>query len=477
MAKHFLLSCSKLLFLTISICTCFAQASNLPDSKSLMVSIGTPIEIAETVQNSLEAIKDSGKVIFVVYRKEDLLFIKKYVAGNFPTLKDKVLIFQEQNPSYPYIRDLGSGWEKLNDGKYRLINNSGANASDQTSRIVNLVAYCTNRKIEFATRKIPWERKPIGDFTPDGGNFVSDGAGTCLVVDNDSTKNINLRLNCKKIIVTPPFTAESNFRHPNHHNDVYAAFLAPGIALVSDVASECRDLVSQKVKRQYDAIADSLKKADIKVVRHPLALSCPQESLRRKNPDVTLRSYTNLLVLQDAYLVPKYLPANGFETANNPNDKTILDSDNGKFVEKMQKLINDGVIPKKKIIQMPITQTQVEGGSGFRCLSWEIPDDLSSCNQHNFDLAMIRTTKELQEISNCMNSPNAELCKLARAMYDIVQTTIKAPEAKSGPVIEYEGYQDEFDSLQGLIKANKGLLEDLISELNQLADKLKNVCH
>lgn len=438
------------------------------NSASLMISIDnkdiqTNFQIVKnTLKATQSTTQNTGKVVFVTYNSETTEQIKEYIEKNLSQYSNSYLIFQEGNKNYRWLRDLAMGWEKTSDGIYRIINNPRPEfKADYVAKIADLLAYCTNKEIGFSIIN------KINDYkTVDGGDFISDGAGTCVVRNVESAQTTAADLGCTKIIKHPEVKKNERFPHDNHHIDIFTTFLAPNLALVSEVPESCKDTLSKAVKNRYETYAKILINQNVKVVRFPLALGCPK--IEGSRGRVAIRSYTNLTQIKGAYLVPEFKA-----TKEDKFGQSQLDQDNQKFVDFLTDLIEKKLIPSKAIISLPIENDKVLTGGAVRCLSWEIPNSLKSCTQDNFDEAYAETAIEIKLMAlNLSQSSNSKYCEPGRDLYRSAVYSINEHKGRFS-----QSYTDQLMTSKGVIMGNSNFHNIIKESLVSLRQELLQKCN
>jgi agmatine/peptidylarginine deiminase len=137
------------------------------------------------------------------------------------------------------------------------------------------------------------------DLKLDGGNLLSDGAGRCvttgpvldpaLAADSASEfrERAHMLFGCRELVVLPRLFGEET-----GHIDMYVALPGQGRALVGSYAT----WQDEDNAALLDDAAAQLVAAGFDVTRVPMGY----------NADGVYRSYTNLVALNDAVLVPVY---------------------------------------------------------------------------------------------------------------------------------------------------------------------------
>lgn len=132
----------------------------------------------------------------------------------------------------------------------------------------------------------------------EGGNLLSNGAGTCLTTEqlletNRAFTEAQMRemfrasFGCRRLIILPKLDREGT-----GHIDMYAALVSSHKVLVGRYESD-EDQINA---RRLDRAANTLKRAGFEVVRIPMGA----------NEDGVFRTYTNITAVNDVVLVPVY---------------------------------------------------------------------------------------------------------------------------------------------------------------------------
>jgi agmatine deiminase len=139
----------------------------------------------------------------------------------------------------------------------------------------------------------------------EGGNLLSNGAGTCLTTDQLLEQNrgvverklrqmFRTRLGCRRLLILPRLAREGT-----GHIDMFASFVSAKKVLVGRFELE-EDPENSQI---LDRAATTLERAGFEVVRIPMAA----------NDDGVFRTYTNLALINDVILVPVYANAREHE--------------------------------------------------------------------------------------------------------------------------------------------------------------------
>ncbi|RZA09898.1 MAG: hypothetical protein EOP11_00040 [Proteobacteria bacterium] len=474
-------------------------AQALPNSPSLVLAIqaGTPLNVQiERMRVALTAVGNEGRLVLVVpkeTRAQEMFAAARAMGAG---LDEHLTVISNDEPGpdndNQWIRDRSSGWEETTPGKFRMI---GDDAGD-VAGLNNFLSLCTDEQIGFADNRV---RNVYGQ----GGNIISDGAGNCMAEPGPTAKKFAKAIACTNYIEKPDAELPG---HPNSHTDIAAAFLAPGVAVVSALPAGCEGPEAKVQAEFFDAHARALEKGKIKVYRMPLAGPCPvKEAMvlgfpagprtpRELNRNdiyklgapgeaaVTFRSYSNLVQLKNAYILPAFLPPVGIVKSANcvskkncrlipasPALKAEYEESNQRARNFLKKLIDDKIIPAKQILSLPVTHEDAVNGGATRCMTLEVPSDLKACSQENFARSSQRALSRFEAMGGCLAQveDKGAGCGLARHFADVLgNLAFAAPKTRVKNLGKETGFglkpeekarlKPAYVKLQGEIKASCG---------------------
>ena len=74
------------------------------------------------------------------------------------------------------------------------------------------------------------------------------------------------------------------------------------------------------------------------------------------------------------------------------------------MVLKLKRLMRDRTIPKKRIVQIPVSAKEIQNGGAIRCQTFGIPSNISHCSQNNVNnnlkILKQKTSQYLSDIEN-----------------------------------------------------------------------------
>ena len=353
--------------------------------------------------------------------------------------------------SYPWIRDSLFGWMSPADGKFQL----GAAAKGNQSGVFSAPAIATLlNSCEDSSLVLP-ELRPVAlqesmiENNDDGVCVVNSLVPDRIHAAGDDT--LLSQLGCKKIIPAMNWQDWRNQGHTNGHIDLSVAFVSSKIAVIPALAKDCKT----EFKTGWTELRDSLHAAGIETIEIPIALGCivhapddiiippsrggpsggALESDFELNPrnaptHALIGSYSNMVVLKDALLIPEFLPPNAYaamtDSATCPqgwrNGLGCPVSASQELTEKyrasnlqavsiLEAAMAKGKIPRRKIISFPISYANAIGGGAVHCMTFQIPGSLNQCTQTHLD-ALLReaSVKAIASSSALTTLPNDKLC-------------------------------------------------------------------
>lgn len=132
--------------------------------------------------------------------------------------------------------------------------------------------------------------------------------------------------------------------------------------------------------------------------------------------------------------------------------------------------MNKGLIPKKKIVPMPITHEEALSGGAARCMTLPVPSALESCTQTQVDRKLRELISKTGQMTSCLeSSPDATICIAARDLSIIVDVLARTPEVTLEYSMDAQGGE-------GKIEFDKGLVNKLVDEANKLAAAIAKFC-
>lgn len=483
----------------------YSQTNSL-DHKSLYLSITAKDQyrvsdvFKERVKAGLAAVDKTGKLIVEIDDSLNSELVFSLMLELSDEEKKKLLVISNNSSDTPWIRDSSPGWTFNSEtGKYSFLvpPTKLKNFADNNASVMNSLLYLCEES-QIGPPKIMSE----AGYVPQGGDIVSNGNGLCVVGERtisncdpgSSNEEAHLEtltkdLGCKNIIRFPCDLAQMG--HPNGHADLAVSFLSKDQAIVPSVDLNCTNEISNKMRDVFNQLAIKLTASKINVNRIPLALGCiNKENSRLKNmtnynesdfisteADLkpTMRSFSNVVVMEDSIIVPKYLPPvslitnQGKPYKDGEPSKDLLkkyDAANSKVILLIEKLQSEGKLAKKKIIQMPITHDNAVNGGAARCLTQTIPVSLSSCTTEKVEQKLLDQVREIEKIQlQCpIESKTSKLCEFAQNIFEVnyhyQQTAVKRLK-----LVNNEGKKTEIQrsSFEGLTDALYKLKNDLKS--------------
>lgn len=382
--------------------------------------------------SALEAVGSDGRLIIdlaigsseIVNKTQ----IEKFIDNLKPKEKNKILL-SKSTESSPWIRDTAIGWK--NGELNQLIGPSAGNLTGKfyshsfaMLSISTLLTSCQKSKLK------PPELYP---YILQGGLLVNNQSGICVITpelknkiieSNDDLTKIMNSLGCNKILDAPSTIQWQNQGHLNGHADLSIAFISNKHALIPSVSQNCQT----KFITGWPDLKKQLVENGIKVNELPIALGCidyrsssyftdnsinsvsdflldgksdqfAKDYITQYTPMV--RSYSNLVVLKNTILIPRYLAPNQYKNISNCSGKKngylgcaipakielqdYYDIYNNQAVEEFKTFIAKGSISQTKVVQFPISEEDVINGGSVRCMTYEVPGNLSNCTQENLN--------------------------------------------------------------------------------------------
>ncbi|MCB0326620.1 MAG: agmatine deiminase family protein [Bdellovibrionales bacterium] len=225
-------------------------------------------------------------------------------------------------------------------------------------------------------------------------------------MDRRSYPPMNETLGCKKII---PGACHLLIT-PNDHVDRYVGFLSEFVAIVpthEKKEGNPEGCFNDYYQRVFDLMAAQLEKEKIHVIRIPVGLDCIQKELKlpilteiNSLKDLTAkkgehfstvsRTYANIEVTKHAYLIPSYTHSLIAERTGedlfpaSDEYRAALETYNQKAVTLIQNAIDEGYLPEKKIISVPVLYEETIGGGSLRCRTSNVPGIIQKCKRKPF---------------------------------------------------------------------------------------------
>lgn len=432
----------KQILLTSLLLTC-STATWALEYRSLMISSrqGGDVLLGQ-IRAGVMAIGSGGRLIVIDSNGGQGTEIKDLIRKMPSEERNRIILLKGFDKKW--LRDDASFWSQDGSQVPKLMSSSkDRNLSFGSTAMAAFLNLCSGGTVSLPEIV----REPLGQ----GGNIVSDEAKTCAISEdllNPKTRAVYKdRLKCEKIIEVPGKFAGNWPQHRNGHADIGIGFLAPKVAIVPTIPESCADPASNTYRLLFDKIASRAIEKGVHVERLNTALDCvPPEGFngdftreevrptqiergtlisQSKFSEVVLRTYSNLQVMNESYLVPQYLPPSGYYLDNekkkyveippSPNLVKQYQDRNTDAINRIKSLITAGTIPEKKIVQMPIAHWEVSSGGATRCLTLPIPDSLDKCTQENVDLMMKAYADTLEMYSECLPSTQSpEICASAR---------------------------------------------------------------
>lgn len=366
--------------------------------------------IQARVLAAVEAVYPDGSLILDYAPKEILtekdrqqhglpISIEQALVKLTPDQRKRIFITRFAEP-YPWIRDSSYGWQKTIDHKVRINAYEKGNQGGvfSAASIVTLLNSCRDSELAFPKiRKVPLQE----------GMLVSNGHGLCVANKRVEERNhegedysILKDLGCEKVIYSLDWEDWRKQGHPNGHIDMSVAFVSPKVAIIPKLDSNCKT----KFKTGWVTLRKQLKDAGVDTIAIPVATGCI-------GPEPVVRTYSNMVVMKNSILLAKFLPTD-------PKDIRTYDKFNDQAVEILEKAMQSGKIPKKKIVQFPIAQ-EIQGGS-VHCMTFNIPGPLHQCSQVNLDSAITTQADTARKVSSLlMNAATKQNCASAA---DLIST-------------------------------------------------------
>ena len=311
-------------------------------------------------------------------------------------------------------------------------------------------------------------------FDKNGRRIINPSTQNAIEALKDRAKEKLLSdYGCEQIIPLPslPTTYKGKDLHPNGHIDIGVSLLTEKVAVVPMVDKKCKGEINKLYTEKFDKIAWELIGKGILALRYPVALGCIYKEkdyppvihkadffkdfpngfdhddyfAEKGIPQAVVRSYSNTLIMNDGYGIPEFLPPRIEEKCSLEGENRIykcksnqvcvntrkkacikigpkkdfvkrLQEENDKFKRFLQKLMENGTIPQKKIVQIPVSNSMVYEGGAARCLTFQIPHPINSCEQETLERKLLDHIKALESASCELSASGGtdSVCKLAR---------------------------------------------------------------
>ena len=457
---------SRILFIStvLFLAACSSQPSReVSESNNLVLNLfGDNTDVTHArVNAALEAIGGDG-ILILDYAPLNLIPNPKPGLGlpvpiediitSIPVAKRSHVLLTSSSESYPWIRDSLFGWMRDANGKYQL----GASTKGNQSNVFSAPALATLlNSCEDSSLLLP-QLRPV---SLQESMVENNGDGICVVnslvpdrLQTAGDETLLAQLGCNKVILALNWQDWRTQGHTNGHIDISVSFLSPRVAVIPALDPSCKT----DFKTGWSDLRASLTAAGIQVLEIPIVLGCisritddivlpanrpltsgVQESDFALNPHkmpahALIGSYSNMVVLKNAILLPEFLPPPGYVGVLDPNQcagqwrigfgcpvgpSTELSrkylASNERAVSILTDAMKRGLIPQRKIIPFPIPFANAISGGAVHCMTFQVPGSLNQCTQSHLDSVLQDAADKAIILSNTVLASvnNKDLCR------------------------------------------------------------------
>ncbi|MCI5072580.1 hypothetical protein MRY82_06545 [bacterium] len=329
-----------------------------------------------------------GNVLLVTQDENELEELQSYTQNN--NIAVHISYFQPKTDVFmhPWLRDEIVGLDQ------KTLNLKYAN----TSQLADVLS--------LAEAAISIENMP----TMQGGNFISNHQGLCIVASRD-VKKLSRQDQWKAVFNCQSFLdidfSYFGFKHNNNHIDTFMNFIDANNLAVMDIDTQsCIDAgliapndtetleINMFNKARLDNIANSLrenlKQTQVKVHRIQTKFSCilpfnhyalttkpdslssmfkASENLETQEKNYIVLSPTNWILLSESLIVPQYTHKEFFDDSQKaePTARQIHDL-NQDYQKQINRLLDAAGI-KKQVFSFPVSMHEAFLGGAARCLT------------------------------------------------------------------------------------------------------------